>query len=170
MIFLTVGSSKPFDRLVMAVDALANRIAPEAVFAQIGDTRHSPDSLEWVHELSKGDFDAKIAAARVVISHAGIGTIASALEMRKPVIVMPRRRAFGEAVNDHQVTTAERFSEKGHILLAREPAEICDCLARVEHFVPTPRTASANAVSHRVALFLASVCCPELPASAGLSD
>ncbi|MCY2954758.1 MAG: glycosyltransferase [Planctomycetota bacterium] len=154
MIFLTVGSSLPFDRLVAAVDELIAPAKLDEVFAQIGDTLYRPQKMRWVQTLSKNDFDRVLADARFVISHAGVGTIASALSLGKPLIVMPRQRAFGEAVNDHQVSTAERFGAAGHILVAHDAQQLATCLAQVVSFTPKPRSAQPRAVSQRVAAFL----------------
>ena len=41
-------------------------------------------------ELEKAAFDERLGQADRIISHAGMGTIAMALESRKPVLVMPR--------------------------------------------------------------------------------
>jgi UDP-N-acetylglucosamine transferase subunit ALG13 len=49
MIFLTVGTQFPFDRLVRAVDeAFDNGAIDEEVFAQIGETSYRPRNFEQV--------------------------------------------------------------------------------------------------------------------------
>jgi UDP-N-acetylglucosamine transferase subunit ALG13 len=154
MIFLTVGTSLPFDRLVAAVDELVESTPLPGVFAQIGDSRYRPRNMEWVPTLSKNDFDRMLAEARFVISHAGVGTIASALMIGKPVIVMPRKRVFHEAVNDHQVSTAQRFGAAGHVLVAHDGPQLQACLTQVASFVPKPRCAQPQAVAGRIAEFL----------------
>jgi UDP-N-acetylglucosamine transferase subunit ALG13 len=154
MIFLTVGSSLPFDRLVQAVDELVIPAKLGTVFAQTGACRYRPSNCEWVHELCKGDFDQRLADAQLIVSHAGVGTIASALALGKRVIVMPRRKVFGEAVNDHQVSTAERFSTAGHVLLANDAQQLPGCFATVATFSPKPRSAQPKAVAQYIAHFL----------------
>jgi UDP-N-acetylglucosamine transferase subunit ALG13 len=107
LIFVTVGSMLPFDRLVKAVDAWAEKSATEDVFAQIGDSRLRPTHLTWVATLKPGDYRGKMQGASLVVSHAGMGTIITALEMQKPIIVLPRRAAYREVTTDHQLATAD---------------------------------------------------------------
>ncbi len=54
----------------------------------------------------------------MVIAHAGMGSIISALEIGKPIVVMPRRGSLRETRNDHQVATAERFGSRGRVIVA----------------------------------------------------
>jgi UDP-N-acetylglucosamine transferase subunit ALG13 len=154
MIFLTVGSSLPFDRLVSAVDTLAIQCGLQDVVGQIGDSKYRPQNMQCVKSLDRAAFESKMADARFVISHAGMGTISMALSLGKPVIVMPRLRAFGEVVNDHQVSTARRFADAGHVLVAYDVDQLEDCFERVHSFVPTPRLAQPEQVAHRIASLL----------------
>ncbi len=104
MIFLTVGTILPFDRLVRAVDdAIEAEVITAPILAQIGRTSFRPRHMDWVTALEKSEFDQKVTEAAFVISHAGMGSIMIALERRKRLLVMPRRKQYGEAVNDHQV-------------------------------------------------------------------
>ena len=84
MIFLTVGTLFPFDRLVKAVDiTIAKNNGYEKVFAQIGKTNYEPKNIEYTAILENRNFDKKISDADYLISHAGIGTITRALELNK---------------------------------------------------------------------------------------
>ena len=47
-------------------------------------------------------------AAAAIVAHAGMGTILTALETGKRLLVMPRRAALGEHRNDHQLATVSR--------------------------------------------------------------
>ena len=58
--------------------------------------------------------------ADAIVAHAGMGTILSALELGKPLLVMPRVAALGEHRNDHQLATAKRFAETGHVAVAED--------------------------------------------------
>ena len=155
MIFLTVGTQFPFDRLVKAVDDLFDRgLIHEQVVAQIGDSKYRPRHFEAVASLDKSAFDRNIRHASAIISHAGMGTIATALEHSKPLLAMPRRKKYGEVVNDHQVVLAIKFEALGHILLARDETELADKIAGLKSFVPRPRKADPGAVAHRIDVFL----------------
>ena len=155
MIFLTVGTQFPFDRLVKAVDDLFDRgLIHEQVVAQIGDSKYRPRNFEAVASLDKSAFDRNVEQASAIISHAGMGTITMALEHSKPLLAMPRRKKYGEVVNDHQVVLAIKFEALGHILLARDETELADKIPGLKSFVPRPRTVDPSAVARRIDVFL----------------
>lgn len=130
MILVTVGAQMPFDRLVAAVDAWAGSRPDAKVFAQIGPTELRPRHVEWVQFLAPEEFRRRVVAADVIVGHAGMGTILTALEYGKPVIVMPRRGHLQETRNDHQVATAERLREQGRVHVAKDESEIPGWLDR----------------------------------------
>jgi UDP-N-acetylglucosamine--N-acetylmuramyl-(pentapeptide) pyrophosphoryl-undecaprenol N-acetylglucosamine transferase len=59
----------------------------------------------------------------VVIAHAGTGSALTAFEVGAVPVLVPRRRAHGEHVDDHQVVTAAALSTRG-IALAAEADEL----------------------------------------------
>jgi UDP-N-acetylglucosamine transferase subunit ALG13 len=107
VIFATVGTQLPFDRLIEALDAWAASHPAVAWFAQIGKGARRPAHLTSAETLSFDDVDRHVRSSDVVISHVGMGSILTALRFRKPIIVFPRRAALGEHRNDHQLATAK---------------------------------------------------------------
>jgi UDP-N-acetylglucosamine transferase subunit ALG13 len=124
MIFVTVGSQTPFDRLVRAVDEWAGKHARTDVFAQIAATTYRPEHIEYKNFLTPTEFGEAIQRCSVIVAHAGMGTIISALELGKQVVVMPRRASLHETRNDHQVATAQRFGAQGRIIVANDESEL----------------------------------------------
>jgi UDP-N-acetylglucosamine transferase subunit ALG13 len=156
MIFVTVGTSFPFDRLVRAVDRLVRLGAmPDAVYAQIGIGGYRPSSFEWAEILEKQEFDTSFRTADAVIGHAGMGTISMALELNKPLLVMPRLKRYGELVNGHQEATARHFEKLGHVLAAYDDRELSERVQQLGRFIPVPRSCRAEAVSETVGQFIA---------------
>jgi len=155
MIFLTVGTQFPFDRLVKCVDdAVSQDGFKEEIFAQIGESSYRPRNFEGVSSLEKRLFDKRIREASGIISHAGMGTIMMALENHKPLLVMPRLRKYSEVVNDHQVAIARNFEKLGYILVAYEVGELPAKIKQLRTFVPRKREAQPQAVADRIARFL----------------
>lgn len=155
MIFVTVGTSFGFDRLIRAVDqAVEQGLIQETIRAQIGDGRYLPRHFDYVTSIGKLEFDGNIRTASAVISHAGMGTLTAALEQCKPIMVMPRLKRYGEVVNDHQVDIAEQFANNGHVLLARDERDLLRKIASLKGFVPKPRRGEASAVTNRISAFL----------------
>ena len=158
MIFLTVGTQFPFDRLVQAIDRIIGEgLISEAVFGQIGQSACKPRNFEAVARMEKQKFDKHLTEASGIIGHAGMGTISMALNNRKPLLAMPRLKKYGEVVNDHQLGIAKRFSELGHILAAYGVEDLPDGIARLGDFVPAERRPAAHAVADRINRFLNSV-------------
>lgn len=119
----------PFDRLVKTVDQWASDHGREDVFAQIGQTDYRPSRIQWTRFLDPGEFKRRYEAARVIVAHAGTGSIITALQLGKPILIMPRRASLRETRNDHQVATAEQFRHFGSVVVAWDEKEL---IARLE--------------------------------------
>jgi len=155
MIFLTVGTQFPFDRLVRAVDDIVEEgLITETVFGQVGQGGCRPRNFESVACLDKEAFDQFVRQASRMIGHAGMGTITVALNNHKPLLVLPRLKKYHEVVNDHQVAIARRLSELGHVLAVHDVEDLRDGVRRLETFVPKERKAAPHAVAERIQRFL----------------
>jgi len=143
MIFVTVGHQMPFDRLVRTVDAWAGLRARDDVFAQIGHADYVPTNIAWTASLPSGAFRQRIMEAEAVVSHAGTGTILTALELGTTILVMPRRGALKETRNDHQVATATRLCVEKKVAVAMDESELLSMLDRL------PTLGSAERIRHR---------------------
>ena len=139
MIFVTVGSSEPFDRLVSAIDEWAGAQGRSDVFAQIGRSSYVPRHIEAVPFLQPAEFRERVRAARVVVAHAGMGSIITALEIGKPIVVMPRREHLKETRSDHQLATARQFEQKQSIIVAVDEIDLIVKLEREEALPPVTK-------------------------------
>lgn len=155
MIFLTVGTQIPFDRLVKTVDqAVDGGVIQEEIFAQIGDSSYKPHNFKCVKFLRKQEFDDSVSCCSSIISHAGMGAITVALDNNKPLLVMARLKKFGEAVNDHQVALARRFEEYGCLLVVDHADEFSDKFKQVQAFMAQKRQTKPQSVADCIAQFL----------------
>ena len=155
MIFLTIGTLHPFDRLVKTVDSLAGsgRI-DEPVIGQIGFGDYQPQNMQSFQVLEKKEFDGYMEKASLIISHAGMGSIITAITLQKPMIVMPRLEKYKEHVNDHQLDTARKFEELGIVLVAETEDELVEKIARVSNFEPAKRESQIEMLTTRISTFL----------------
>jgi UDP-N-acetylglucosamine transferase subunit ALG13 len=64
-----------------------------------------------------------------------MGTILSALQYQKPIIVMPRRASLGEARNEHQLATVRRLSDTHRIAAAADEEAPGQALDRLDQVV-----------------------------------
>ncbi len=159
MIFVTVGGQMPFDRLVRAVDDWAAAHPGREIFGQIADGAYRPRNFRAVGRLASRDFRERIAAARIVVSHAGMGTILTALEAGKPLLVLPRLGRLDETRNDHQVATARWFAEAGLLTAATDEHDLAEQLDRMQERPATPRIgrAASSELLDRIQGFLRGV-------------
>lgn len=118
MIFVTTGTNEqPFDRLLRAVRALPDR---ESLHVQYGSSQISDGPGRWEAFMDFAECDAAVRRARVVVTHAGVGSVMLSLRHGKRPVVMPRRHARDEAVDDHQVVLARRLAQAGWVAIADE--------------------------------------------------
>ncbi|MBO4991907.1 MAG: glycosyl transferase [Firmicutes bacterium] len=136
MIFLTVGTQKfQFNRLLAAVDLLVEkRLIREPVIAQTGCSTYRPRNFEAVDFMEKENFEMAVRQCSLLITHGGVGTILSGLGAQKKIIVVPRRKAFGEHVDDHQMEIAERFEKMGYLRVCWKMGDLLSCYESMETF------------------------------------
>lgn len=130
MIFLTVGSQMPFDRLVAAVDRWAESSPTTRVLGQIGNSELPLKSIQGVSTLPPDEFRRVVQDAEVIVAHAGMGSILTAMEYGKPLVVMPRKGNLLETRNDHQVATCQWLKDQGSVFIADDERYIADAIER----------------------------------------
>ena len=131
MIFVTVGAGKiGFERLVKEMDRVASKIN-EKVIMQIGITEYQPVNAEHFRFLPRNEIEELYKNARVIVCHAGIGTILTALEYSKPTIVVPRLKEYGEHHDTHQLEIANELEREGKIIAIYNISELEDALRNV---------------------------------------
>ncbi|MCA8869086.1 MAG: hypothetical protein KDA67_10580 [Rhodobacteraceae bacterium] len=128
MIFLTIGTHEPFPRLVRAVDAWCAASGHGGdLFGQITDqgaAAYTPGNFKWVGRLTPQEYGDRISRADLIISHAGMGSIITALQLGKPIVVLPRRGHLRETRNDHQYATVQRLGNRPGIFVAEDETRL----------------------------------------------
>lgn len=148
MIFLTVGTQLTFDRMVKAVDTWCKKVPDVGIFGQISDPGakgYRPAHFEWQDFIGPEEFNKRFNAANLIVAHAGMGSIISALTASKPIIIMPRSAALGEHRNEHQRATAEKFGRKEGVYVAWDETELAALLTRLSKNPPVTAGAAASA-------------------------
>lgn len=135
MIFVTVGTQLPFERMVQAVDSWVGQHPGNEVFMQLGETVYRPVHCKYVLYTQPAEWERLFTEADLVVSHAGMGTILKSLDCGKPLIIMPRLAALGEHRNDHQVATAKRFSHLPNLKVVNDAAELAKALDTPPRFI-----------------------------------
>jgi UDP-N-acetylglucosamine transferase subunit ALG13 len=132
MIFLTVGTQLPFDRLVELLDGWAARNPDIKIFAQIGDAAYQPQHFEYCAFLNEQEYARAFDGADFILAHAGMGTILSSLMAAKPVVVFPRVAALGEHRNEHQLATCRKLEGLRGCYIAYENGELLSLLDNLQ--------------------------------------
>lgn len=131
MIFVTVGSQMPFRRLVRTVDEWAQCNPAVEVMAQIGhDEAFRPVAIRAFESVPPARYAELVQACELVVAHAGMGSVLTALEYCKPMVLMPRRGALHETRNDHQLATLRWLSSKPGIYPAEDEQALKESLDR----------------------------------------
>ncbi|WP_261844974.1 glycosyltransferase [Aliamphritea ceti] len=107
MIFLTVGSQMPFDRMVSIVNEWSSLNPHIEIVAQVGNSNSSFTNLTTIKNVKPKEYDQYISRAELVIGHAGMGTVITCRDLNKPLVVMSRRGDLFETRNDHQIATTK---------------------------------------------------------------
>lgn len=124
MIFVTTGTQAPFNRLVKAMDHIADQLNGEEIIVQASGVNFKTRNLKIVTFLPPAAYNEIFNAARLIVSHAGMGSIVSALTQAKPIIVLPRVASLGEHRNNHQIDGAIRMEMLGYVPVAYNEQEL----------------------------------------------
>lgn len=137
MVFVTVGNAiQGFRRLLDAVDDLAGQRVFDGDFVLV-QHGNNPDfrAANCAQEafLSGERFAEAIARADLVICHAGAGTLIHVFLAGKLPVVVPRRKKYGELVDDHQVDMVEALAAEGRIIPAFESTDLPEAIEMARH-------------------------------------
>lgn len=147
MIFVTLGTQdKSFKRLLKAVEReILNGNIKEKVVVQAGYTKYESNVMEVFDTISKDEFEDYINKASLIITHGGVGSILTALELNKKVIAAPRLSKYKEHTNDHQKQIVNEFEKEGYILALRDFTKLDKVLVKAKTF--TPKKYQSNKVN-----------------------
>lgn len=124
MIFVTIGTQEPFDRLIAAMDNISLKIGIEVVAQVSSRSKLKVKNMKTLDFISPTDFDTFFNKADLIVAHAGMGTIISALVNKKPLFVLAREKKLMEHRSDHQIATANYLEELGYLNVARDVNEL----------------------------------------------
>ena len=135
VIFVVTGTQAPFDRLLSIIDKWAINQDTYCIVAQMANSEMNFTNMTCYDYLEPDIFNEYFNNAAVIIGHAGMGTIISALENEKKLVVFPRLVKYNEHRNDHQLHTAKGFDKLGLINVAYTENELLKYLDNL-HSIP----------------------------------
>ncbi len=146
MIFASVGSMFPFDRLVIAVDEWAAANPDQPVFIQIGEGKYEPRHAPFARMIPMADYRQRMIDCDLFVAHVGTGSLLQALELGKQMLLMPRHQSLGEHTTEHQLDTARRFRHVKGVRIADDVDELKAEMTRMlAEPIPTGDVTSSQA-------------------------
>lgn len=131
MIFVTTGTQEPFDRLVKAIDEIALKLPDVTFKVQAFTDKYTAVNIRVSDFISPEEFDQNIKNAKLIISHAGMGSIIAALVNSKPIVIMPRLLSNREHRNEHQLATARKLDALGYVHVAYDEQALIDKVLQI---------------------------------------
>ena len=116
---LILVSTGHFDPLIEACDRIRDRFD---FFGQIGMGYYEPH-FPFLRTASPEQIEELIQKADMVISHGGTGMLSQLYRYRKPTVIVPKQKRYGEA-NDSQVELAEKWAQLQMGILCKDVTEI----------------------------------------------
>lgn len=156
-IFVMFGTQdKRFDRLLNAI--LASKfIKDNDVYVQLGYTKGEYEGIHCQEYYSEEELMHQIDIADLIITHAGVGAIVSALKLKKRVIVVPRLGEFKEQNNDHQVQIMERFDKQGYIIPCTDLTKLDETVNNAYNFEPKDYVTEKQGIIDEITNFINSL-------------
>ena len=125
MVFVTVGATLPFDRLVKGVaDLKAIGDIPETVRIQTGIGGYRAAGIETAETLPFDEVLSVLEVADIVVCHGGTGSLITALRQGCRVVAMPRSFEMGEHYDNHQLEIIDAFAARGLISVAKSVEDL----------------------------------------------
>lgn len=136
MIFVTVGTYlQGFERLIKEMDRIASKF-DEEIIAQIGNSKYIPKNMEYFtfSDENKIKINEYYEKSKIIISHAGAGTILNLFHYKKPLIIVPRLKKFNEIIDDHQIELAEKLKNQKNIFVVYDIKYLEDTIKKIDQF------------------------------------
>lgn len=143
MIFVAVGTQFAFDRLIRYVDEWCGANFHQGI-AQIAEGEYLPKYIKYNKFMTTDVFNQHLNQADLIISHAGMGNIITAVEAHKPIIVMNRQYELGEHRNNHQADGLEWMGQLPGVYTASTQEQLLALLNRMSELKPAQGKAGAR--------------------------
>ena len=150
MIYVTVGTLRPFPRLICKMDEIAAELSEEVIM-QIATDDYKPRHSRYFQFCKLEDQSGYMEAARIVVAHAGVGTVRTLANLGKRSVFVVRRPEYGEVINDHQMEFARGLEKRGvKIRILYDVDKLKDILTGNIDDIPVPPVGDDSQLIHRL--------------------
>lgn len=125
-LFVPLGTQKfPFGRIITALNLLVEqgRYKPEEIVMQSALYPVKPIFTAF-GLIPNEDFNHYMKEAEVIVTHSGVNSIISCMEMGKPLVICPRFHEYGEHVDNHQIEIATLMHDKYDVLVCTDMKDL----------------------------------------------
>lgn len=138
MILVLLGTFRiEFPRPLIEIEKLCKEgKISEEIIVQNGHTKYNSPFFTMVPFMDVDKLRELYDRARIIITHAGTGSILNGVKRGKTVITIPRLKKYSEHMDDHQLEIAAVFAEKGYVLPWYEGDSLYSIIQRANDFVP----------------------------------
>ena len=134
MILVTLGTQKQqFTRLL---EYLEKSHVKDEIIVQAGYTKFNSKKMQIFDFIDYDQMNEYLEKADLIITHAGTGSIVSALKKGKKVIACARLCEYLEHVDNHQEEILDVFYEEGYILKIDEKLNLDNVIKKSKTFKP----------------------------------
>lgn len=127
-VVLILGTERyPFHRALRQVASALP--AGVELLRQTGHTPVADAEGPWQPWVPGDELAEAVAQADLVITHAGVGSVLSALRAGQHPVILPRRASLGEHVDDHQLQLAELLADRGLATVASPDDDLAPIMA-----------------------------------------
>ena len=147
-----------FPRPIIAIEKLLQEgKLSEEVIVQNGYTQYQSDQLKLQPFLDHDTLDRLYRDARIIITHAGTGSIMKGVKMGKKMISVPRLYKYGEHIDDHQIEIHNEFVKMGYIYPWNENDSLEEILKEINNFVPNKYVSNKQEIISYLKTFIDSL-------------
>ena len=125
-LFVPLGTQKfPFERIIVALNELVDsgEYGAEEIVMQAASYPMTP-KFRHFGLIRSEDFDRYMKDAGVVVTHGGVNSILTCMNLGKPLVVCPRKHEYGEHVDDHQMEIARLMRDKYDVLVCTDMKDL----------------------------------------------
>ncbi len=157
-VFIVTGThTASFHRLVQGVDDLVGRGEMSVGMAQIGHSTYEPRNYPWKRFMPFDEFLAELEKSDIVLTHDGASSIGLALSHGKRVVVVPRRKEFGEVEYASKQDLARYLADMNLITLVDDVIDAPAGLSRVDRILPGEKAGSETGPVNLIREYLAGL-------------
>ena len=138
MILVLLGTfTIEFKRPLLEIEKLcAEGKLTEDIIVQNGHTKYASSYFQMQPFIQPDLLDQLYDEARIIITHAGTGSIIKGLKKGKKIIAIARLEKNGEHIDDHQLEILNEFALSDYLLPWHESDKLEEVLQKVNSFTP----------------------------------